>query len=346
MTEIVYLEDKYNSKWDDFIKQSPSGTFYHLLGWKHVLEKSFGFQSIYLMALRRTGEISGVLPLFMMKNILGKKFMISTPSSDFTGVCAYDKEICSRLLQMAKKIAVERKVRYLEIRQLNDKVYDLPTKSDFVTMHLTLVNNEEFVWKNSLNSKARNQVRKAEREGLTVAFGKEYLNDFYRVLSVNFRELGTPIYPKYFFRNIFDEFKEETNLIVVKYHGIVIGGMMFILFRKTFSDLWASSLKKYNKLCPNNILYWEAIKYACKNGFEIFDLGRSTIDSGTFRFKKQWGAMPIQLNYQYLLNKADKMPEVNSHNNQYQMAINVWKKLPLPVTNTLGPMLVRYLPEY
>jgi serine/alanine adding enzyme len=346
MIEILFFEDKYKSKWDDYVEQSPSGTFYHLSGWKYILEKTFGFESIYLMAQSKAGEIKGVLPLFLMKDIIGRKYLISSPSSNFAGVCACNDEASNKLFTMARKLAVEKKVQYMEVRHLAKKVYDLPTNNAFVTMYLKLSHDEELVWKNSLNSKARNQTRRAYREGLTVDFGKEYLDDFYRVLSINFRELGTPIFPKKFFRHILDEFKNNTNLIVVKYQKNVIGGMIFISYRKTFSDPWASSLKKYNMLCPNNILYWEAIKYACRNGFEYFDFGRSTLDSGTFKFKKQWGAEPVQLYYQYFLNNAARLPDISSHNNQYRRAINLWRKLPIVITNALGPMIVKYLPGF
>lgn len=346
MTKIVYLEDKYNSKWDDYIDRSSSGTFYHLLSWKHILERSFGFTPVYLMSISKTNTVSGVLPLFLMKDLLGKSYLISTPSADFTGVCADDNETGIALLDKAREIADDKKVQYMEIRQPDVKVYDLPSISDFISMRLNLADDEDVIWKDSLNTKARNQTRRAYKEGLTVDLGREYLEDFYNVYSTNMRDLGTPVYPKSFFRGILDEFKDSAGIIVVKLQGTVIGGMFFITYKRTFSDTWASSLKKHNKLCPNNILYWEAIKYACKNGFEYFDFGRSTINSGTYNFKRQWGAEPLQLYYLYYLNKSAIIPEVNADNNQYQMAIDIWKKLPLPLANALGPRLVKYFPEY
>ena len=99
-------------------------------------------------------------------------------------------------MEKAKEITEKIKVRYLEIRQLDEKYYDLPTKSDFVTMHLKLARNEDFVWNSSLDSKTRNQVRKAYKEKLTVDSGIKYLDDFYTIFSMNMRDFGTPIYPK------------------------------------------------------------------------------------------------------------------------------------------------------
>lgn len=297
------------------------------------------------MALNDIDEIKGILPLFFMKDFLGRKYLVSLPYSTYAGICADDKDTAKDLFKKAKELAVENKVQHLEIRHQKDEPFQLPEKKDFVSMCLKLDPDENYVWKTCLNTKARNQVRKAYKEGLTVDFGKKYLDDFYEILSVNIRDLGSPNYPKSFLKNILSEFNKSSGIIVVKYRNKIIGGMFFVYYKNIILDPWAASLKKYNKLCPNDILYWEAIKFACKKGFEYFDLGRSTINSGTFKFKKKWGAETVQLHYYYFLNKANRIPEVSAHNNKYEMAINIWKKLPLRVAKTIGPRLIGYLPE-
>ena len=223
----------------------------------------------------------------------------------------------------------------------------MPSKKDFVTMFLRLDRDEELLWKNTLTPKVRNQIRKAIKSGLTVDFGKEYFDDFYRVLSVNYRDLGTPLHGKAFFRKILEEFDKSSGIIVAKYKDKVIAAMLYMHFKNVFSDPWASSLREFNKFCPNNILYWEAIKYACRNGFEYFDFGRSTINQGTLMFKKQWGAQQIPLYYQYFLNKAKTISNLNAvQKNKYKLAINIWKRLPLTISKIIGPTLVRHLPEF
>lgn len=345
MLHIIYFENKYQEKWDDYVKESSSGTFFHLTGWKDNIEKTFRLKPVYLMAIDEYEVIKGIMPLFLMNDILGRKYLVSLPYSTYAGICADDKETGQELFNKAKELAVEYKVQHLELRHQSDEFFQLPTKKDFVSMLLRLETDEDHVWKTRLNSKVRNQVRKAYKEGLTVDFGKEYLDDFYEILSANIRDLGSPNYPKSFLENLLEEFNDSSGIIVVKYRNKVIAGMLFVHYKNLFLDPWAASLKKYNKLCPNNILYWEAIKYACAKGCEFFDLGRSTMNSGTFKFKKQWGAETVQLHYQYFLNKADRVPEVSAHNNKYEFAIDLWKKLPLPVVKCIGPKLIKYLPE-
>lgn len=345
MTRILHLEDKYKRQWDEYITQTPSGTFYHLYKWKDLIERNFGLKSLYLVALNGADQVNGVFPLFLMRDIIGRKYLVSVPYSTFAGVCADDDETKMKLFDRAKELAFEHKVQYIESRQLASEAFQLPTKKEFVTMYLRLNQDENYIWEKSINAKARNHIRKACKEGLTTDFGKKYIDAFYEVLSVNIRDLGSPNYPKVFLKNILDEFSDSSDIIVVKHKDKIIGGMLFICYKNMIFNPWASSLKEYNRLSPNDLLYWEAIKYACKKGCEYFDFGRSTINSGTFDFKKKMGGEPVQLHYQYFLNKMQKIPAVSAHNNKYQPAINLWKKLPLWAAKFLGPGLIRHLPE-
>ena len=270
--KAVLLNNKELAKWDEFILSSPEGNFGHLSGWKNVYDL-YGYRSFHIAAIDQSDRIRGGLPLFLMRNIVGKKFLISNSFLSHGGVCADGIEARNSLIRNAKEIAVKEGVEYIEIRQLGGMEDDLPIKKDFVAMLLKLDGDDEFIWKNKLKTKTRNQVRKAQKSGLTVHFGKEYFDDYYRVLSVNHRDFGTPLHNRSFFLKVLEKFGNKSGIIVVKHRNKVIAGMLYIHCRNVFSDPWASSLREYNRLCPNNILYWEAIKFAIKNGFEYFDFG-------------------------------------------------------------------------
>jgi serine/alanine adding enzyme len=86
------------------------------------------------------------------------------------------------------------------------------------------------------------------------------------------------------------------------------------------------------------------LRYACEQGYRIFDFGRSTRDSGTYRFKQQWGAKPVQLEWHYWLRDGQPLPELNPQNPKFSFAIETWKRLPLPLTTLIGPRISKYLP--
>ena len=92
------------------------------------------------------------------------------------------------------------------------------------------------------------------------------------------------------------------------------------------------------------MLYWEAIRFAIRTGSAKFDFGRSTPGEGTFIFKKQWGAKPVQLYWQYLLKDGERVPELNTKNPKYELAIKVWQRLPITLTKVLGPRIVKNIP--
>ena len=91
-------------------------------------------------------------------------------------------------------------------------------------------------------------------------------------------------------------------------------------------------------------LYWEVLQRAIRDGFRYFDFGRSTRDAGTYRFKRQWGAQPLQLYWHYWLKEGDELPVLNPSNPKYALMINAWKRLPVSLTRLIGPGIVKYIP--
>jgi len=343
--KVVPLTKKNESLWDEFVENEPGANLYHLLGWKTVYRTVFGFIPHYFLALDSEDKVAGILPMFLMRDILRKKYLVSCPFSNFAGVCAATPEAAMALTLKAKEIADAEGVEFIEFRQLGEKLPDdLPLKESFVTLMLKLPDDHKEMW-TGLSSKARNKIRLARKNGLEPAFGMEYLPDFYDVYAKNMRYLGTPVFPFKLFRVITEQFSDRVDLLVLKHEGRPVSGMFYLKFRNVLSEPWAASLREFNRLKVNNLLYWRAIEYACDNGFEYLDFGRSTRDTGTDIFKRQWGAEPVQLYYQYYLNQTKEIPVVDANNNKYEKAINVWKKLPLRITNLIGPRVVQYLPE-
>ena len=162
-------------------------------------------------------------------------------------------------------------------------------------MLLSLPASKEELLK-SFKSKLRSQISRPQKEGMTAIIGgAELIDPFYRVFSVNMRDLGSPVHSKRLFREIFQEFPENAKIGLVKYQGEDVAAGLIFCFRNTVEIPWASSLKKYNGLSPNMLLYWSLLEYSCDKGFQYFDFGRSTPEEGTYKFKEQWGAKPSPL---------------------------------------------------
>jgi hypothetical protein len=194
-------------------------------------------------------------------------------------------------------------------------------------------------WK-GLDAKVRNQVRKAEKSGVTVKWGREdRLDEFYEVFCVNMRDLGSPTHAKEFFAAVLRHFP-GASIGTAHREGRCIGGLFRILWKDELVIPWASTLKEERTYCPNNALYWEAIRFAFEQGCSRVDFGRSTRDEGTYKFKKQWQARESSL-YRYQFDDKGHFLEHAWHVSQGKLGWTrtVWAKLPLKLANSLGPML-------
>jgi len=340
----IELYSENSSLWDEYVRSHPNATNYHRYGWKKVIEKSFGHGTCYLAAYNGDGQISGILPLVHMKSRIFGNFLVSLPFFNYGGILCRDEETGEALLRAADAILEEMGAGHVELRHVGHAQQGLPTKEQKVTMILELRKDGETQWK-ALDAKVRNQVRKAEKSGLTALSGHlDLLDGFYEVFCRNMRDLGTPVYGKKFFRNMLETFPETTRIISVMMGSRTIASGILTWYRDTLEVPWASSISDFRDKCPNNLLYWEAIRFAINNGNGKFDFGRSTPGEGTFRFKKQWGAQPVQLYWQYLLKDGERLPELNPKNPKFEMAIKLWKRLPLWLANLLGPHIVKNIP--
>ncbi len=329
-------------RWDAYVQAHPSRTIAHLWQWREILGKSFKLEPFYFVA-EDNGKLVGVLPACFMKSAFFGRFLISMPWLDYGGPLAESDEIARQLVDAAEAKARELTCRFIELRAVAHRLANQIEKTDKRQFHLNLSGGEEAVWK-SFDAKARNQVRKAEKSGLTCRFGgKELLDEFYSVFAYNMRDLGTPVWPRSLFEEIFEKFGSDAEIIEVRLGEKTLGAGL-ILYSGSYAGIpSASSYRQYRDLCPNNLMYWEAIKHVIARGATVFDFGRSTEGAGTYNFKKQMTA-PVEQVWQYRLLTIDALPEMNPNNPKFRTAIAVWRKLPLWIANRLGPKIVTKLP--
>ena len=136
------------------------------------------------------------------------------------------------------------------------------------------------------------------------------------------------------------------SVYVTRLEGKPVGAGIVLDNRPSLDIPWASSLRAYNSLCVNHALYWKILENACRDGYGSFHFGRSTLGSGQHRFKKQWGAVGLPLNWWVY---SQQLREATQHNpaavkEKFGMAQRAWTKLPLWVSRRLGPYLIRHAP--
>lgn len=340
--EIKKLTPEMDSAWTTYVAQHPAANLYHLLGWRDVIVKSFGHNCIYFIA-ELDSSIVGILPVVQLNSKLFGNFLVSQAFFNYGGALGDSEAIEDKLMKAAASEAASLGCSHVEFRDDFQRAA-MPFRSDKVSMMLSLPDTSEKLW-SEIGSKLRAQIKRPQKENCSCKIGGvEMLDDFYHVFAINMRDLGTPVYGKQFFRNILEEFDTTSNLVVIYWQAKPVASAFLVGDRGVLEIPWASSLRSANHLGVNMLLYWKVLEFAITKNYQWFDFGRSTVDAGTYKFKRQWGAKPRQLYWHYWLEGGGDLPKLNPTNPKFKIVIEIWKRLPIFVTKILGPMLVKYLP--
>ena len=329
-----------STAWDSFVKNA-SGTYCHLFGWKRVIERTYGLQTRYLV-FRSAVACLGVLPLAIMPRLPGGAVKaVSLPYCNYGGLLVAHGVDAAPIKTAAINYLTSLGIVKVELRDIAPSMVEAAE----VTMILALPESAELLWK-QLGDKARNQVRKAQKTGLTLRWGRDQGDDLYAIYAKNMGRLGTPVHSPKFIKEILSSLGEIADVLTVRHENRAIGAMLVIKHGDTWADPIASCLAEFNKFNPNMLMYWEALRAACDAGVMSFDFGRSHKDSGTYRFKKQWGASEVALNYHSYVG-GRLLPSVSTNFYRGQSAsklASIWQKLPTFVQMRLGPVVRRWLP--
>ncbi len=338
---IKLLSTEQLKTWDAYVKSHSDGTFFHLSGWKNVIEKSFGHPCYYLVAWQNE-TIVGAVPLVEVKSKLFGHALVSTPFCVYGGILANDETIRAALEQKACSLAEELQVDYLELRYKSEQPSSLLLKQAHSTFGCELPETDEQILA-QVKKKQRAVIRHSIKNELNAEIDSN-IETFYSLLSQSYRNLGTPIFSKQYFENLVSEFGGALDILVVKdSQGKPSTAVMNFYFQEQVLPYYGGGDADSRFIKSADFMYYQVMCNARKKGFTWFDFGRSKNDSGPFKYKKNWGMTPQPLYYYYHLVKADELPNLSPNNPKYKLFIQMWQKLPLKVSQLIGPFLSKYL---
>ena len=329
-------------EWDAFVRNEPESTQCHAFGWKEVIETVFGHECLYLAARDAAGKIVGVLPMVRVKSRLFGHYLISMPFLNYGGPVGQEDAVES-LIRRASDLARAGSVTLLELRSRRLLDTSLEASHRKITVLLDLpAEDPQQLWA-SFKPKVRSQIRRPQKEGVEVRFGANQLDNFCRVFSRHMRDLGTPTLPRGFFRAIAEVFSEDVVFGCAYLGDMPVAAGCGFEWAKEFEMTWAGSLRPYNHIAPNMLLYWSFMERSIERGSKVFNFGRCTPNGGTHRFKRQWGSRDVPLHwYQQATVEGTSTPSPDDP--RYAWGPRVWNKLPVFVANFLGPKVVRFIP--
>ncbi len=340
-TKITPAQDSDRAAWQAFVDTCPEATFFHRFEWRQILEDVFGHKTHYRIA-RRGDAVVGVLPLAQVRSRLFGNALVSLPFAVYGGAAAADDDARHALHAEAARRAKDLGVSHLELRNRAAAELDWPRQDLYVTFRRAI---EPEVEANllAIPRKQRAMVRKSIQRGLASEIDGN-ADRFFELYADNMHRHGTPPFPKRYFETLLQTFGDAAEVMtVVSPEGRPVSTVLSFYFRDEILPYYAGDRPEARELAANDFKYWELMRRACERGCKVFDYGRSKRGTGSFDFKKNWGFEPAQLHYEYQLFGRDSIPQNNPSNPRYQAAIAVWRKLPRPVVNAIGPHLARHL---
>ena len=327
-------------EWDDFALAQQGGTHFHRHGWLDVVRRVHGHEVMPLCVRAPDGRLNGVLPLVRVRSLLFGHYLVSMPFVSYGGPLGDDDAIRA-LVSHAAALADATGAGLLELRSARELPVDLAVSHRKITVVLDLAGDPEKVFA-GFKAKLRSQVRRPQKEGVTVRFGADQVAPFYDVFAHHMRDLGTPAQPRSWFEALAAAFPGDAWFACAWHGGKPIAGGCGFRWGGEFEITWASALTAYNAMSPNMALYWGFIERAAQEQLAVFNFGRCTPGSGTHRFKQQWGTRDVPLYWYQQARSAAKTPSPDD--SAYSWGPRIWKRLPVGVATALGPRLVRGIP--
>ena len=346
MTGIVLeLNDQYVDLWDRYIDQHDDGTFYHLSGWKQLIEKVYGHRCMFIFWLENQ-EIKGVLPLVEQKSLLFGHSLVSTPICVLGGIIADSQLIAQKLLKHACTLADQLNVDYLELRSPNDSyILDdnmtMPQPQPHVMIGCALSGTAQDILA-GIKKKQRAVIRQSMNNQLVVKIESD-IENLYTIYSTSVRNLGTPVFPKQSFIELQKIFGHRCEIFTIFHQDVAVSSVMSFYYKGRVLPHYGGGLSQARDLKSNDFMYYKLMCHAKERGCHYFDFGRSKVGSGSYSYKKHWGMSINPMSYQYYLVKSKQLPSLSASNPKYKFVISLWSKLPLLVSQKIGPLLARHL---
>jgi FemAB-related protein (PEP-CTERM system-associated) len=338
---VRLMADSDSAAWDKFVADAEGSTFFHRSGWRTIFEDVFRLQSHYLVA-ERLGRIVGVLPLVHQKTFLFGNALIAAPFCVEGGPLSIDEEVASALDAAAIALMEQTRAAYIEYRSRKATRPSWAVKGGLYATFERPISADDNANLLAIPRKQRAVVRKT-LEGSLKSEVATSADALFGVYSESVRNLGTPTFPKRYFSALLRTFRDACDVVVVYDGSKPISSVMNFYFRDTVMPYYGGGTSEARRNGANDFLYWEVMRRAARKGCKRFDFGRSKAGTGAFAFKKNWGFEPQWLEYEYWLKPGSILPAKDPTNPRYSLLIEAWKRLPLPIANVLGPILIRGL---
>ena len=339
-------------EWDDFVNHHPEGRFSHLIGYKQVIEKTYGYEPSYWLFRDSNGEIKAIFPSFVKRSwLLGNK-LVSQPFSTYGGLLGGNLTEGDNLAikQKLRELIIQHKVPFLEVRggtgllaKSREQIFSETGMFQYAVLSLS---SSKETWEGKIDRMVRKAVRKAQRAGLECyqETNEESISKrFYPLYLRSMKNFGTPPLPLSFFLNCLLCLPDNMKLFLVEDRGETIGTLLGFTTGQRLHITDTASNKQYLNKRPNDLVHWEFIKWAADSGYTLFDFGPVRY-TGQKQFKEKWGAESYGYSYFFLPEREEGTNSVLIYSKKVRLLASLWRRLiPLSLSGVIGPWFRKQL---
>ena len=282
---------KYEELPEHLLKENSSNLFY-CPSWLSVLQQHYGC-SYYATA----DEDSGELMFFALIKCLAGQKLVSMPFSDYTCPGLMQPEALKKHVEALRKefpeLPVLLKVSFPDV---SDGSLETLGKAEELGCLHRVDTNREVNLESSMTPTFKRGVRRARARGLEFVTNCSYegLEQFYNLFyELRIKKHGLIPQPFSFFEKVYEQFIKKGNgfFIEVWKDDRLLASALVLRHQNGLYYKWGCSSMEDLVDRPNNLLFYELLHLAQRDGYDYVDLGLSDtkVNKGLIRFKRSMG---------------------------------------------------------
>lgn len=331
---------------ESFVADHAQGTPFHRPAWLDAVAQGTGNRALALLGERR-GEIEAYLPLHEVHSPIFGRLLASTGFAVGGGLLLRDGAAADAVFAAAEELALRHSCPAVELRGgvLPEGREGWTIRRDSHCGFIAPLAADDEAQLLAIPRKQRAEVRKGLANDLTVAVGTSDVDRaaHYAVYAQSVRNLGTPVFPRALFDAALDRFGEDADILTIRSGGVPVASVLSLYHRGAVMPYWGGGTWDARRLRANDRMYFELMGHARARGCTHFDFGRSKTGSGAYDFKRNWGFAPEVLSYAGWTAPGAEKRDADPTSASHSAKIELWRRLPLPVANLLGPLIARGL---
>jgi FemAB-related protein (PEP-CTERM system-associated) len=331
---------------EGFVARHLDTTPFHRPAWLRAVADGTGNRALGLIA-EQAGELVAWLPINEIHSPIFGRLLASSGFAVGGGLLLAEGVRPGRIFAALEELALRRNCPVIELRggTLPVRRDGWQTKQDSHCGFIQPLAADDEAQLLAIPRKQRAEVRKGLGNDLSVEIGTGDADRaaHYAVYAESVRNLGTPVFPRALFGAVLDQFGDDADILTVRCAGQPVASVLSLYHRGAVMPYWGGGTQAARRLRANDVMYYELMLHARRRGCAQFDFGRSKTGSGAYDFKRNWGFAPEPLSYGVWTAPGAESRDADPASAGHSAKIALWRRLPLPLANLLGPLIARGL---